>query len=107
MALPTPLERRRFELFYGSLVICGLAMVAGQLPRLLEASGPTDVSPIAALLSIGGLGLAVTSGREALLRDRETWEAEFEERSPVVAIVIGSGALLVGAGAYWVLAAGI
>lgn len=102
MALPTALESHRFELFYGSLVLCGLAMAGGQLPALLAASGPTDISPIPALLVVGGLGLAVTSAWEALHRDRDKWRAEMGE-GLATWVVIGSGALVAGIAIYWLL----
>jgi hypothetical protein len=105
MSLPTALDRRRFELFYGSLVLCGSALAIGQLPALLAASGVTDVPPISALLVVGGLGLAVTGGWEAVHRDRAEWEAESRRDGMLVWLVIGFGAMAAGALAYVLLAA--
>lgn len=102
MALHSVVESRRFELFYGSLVLCGLVMAGGQLPTLLAASGPTDVPLIPALLTVGGLGLATTSAWEARHRDRAEWDSETGE-GLVVWVVIGAGALVAGITIYWLL----
>jgi hypothetical protein len=100
MSLQAALERRRFELFYGSLVLCGAILAIGQVPALLAASEPTDVPPISALLLVSGLGIAITGGWEGIHRDRAEWEAQSREDGILVWLVIGFAAIGIGGLAY-------
>ena len=105
MSLQTVVDRHRFELYYGSLVLVGLSLVAGQLPAVLAASTVADVPPLSAVLALGGLGLATTSAWEALRSDRTQWRAERDEGRILVAVTIGFGALVAGALGYGLLTA--
>ncbi|AGN01405.1 hypothetical protein L593_07290 [Salinarchaeum sp. Harcht-Bsk1] len=103
MSLQTVFDRHRFGLYYGSLVLVGLSILAGQFPALLAASSPSDVSPLAAVLAVGGLVLATTSAWEALHSDRAEWEADQDEGRILVAVTIGFGALVAGVFVYVLL----
>lgn len=72
-------------------------MAGGQLPAILAASDPTDVPPIPALVTVGGLGLAVTSDWEALHGDRAEWEAEIGETRVVRVVIEGMLVAEIGA----------
>jgi len=103
MSLPTSLRQRRFELFYASLALCGLALVAGSLPSVLAASRPARVPLIPAVLVLSGFGLAITSVLEALDRERADWEEKIAGRDWAVAIVVAAGAVVAASAAYWLL----
>lgn len=105
MSLPTFLRQRRFELFYASLVLCGLAVVAGSLPSVLAASSPADVPWIPVALVLSGLGLAITSSWEAVHRERADWAEAVAGRNWTVVVVVGAGVVVAAGAAYWLLGA--